>query len=477
MTTTASSEIAYLSATETASRIRRRELSPVEVLDACRAQFERLNPVVNAVATPAFDLAREAARRAERQVMDGDDLGPLHGLPIGLKDLTETAGIRTTYGSRLFERNVPTEDALLVQRLKAAGGIVVAKTNAPEFATGMNTRNAIFGTTLSPWNTAYSSGGSSGGSAVALATGMCALAEGSDHGGSLRVPAAMNNVVGFRVSPGRIPAYPSSWVFDTFNVHGPMARSVRDAALMLSVMAGPDDRVPVSISESAAGLASAANGDVHGWRAAWAPTLGGLFRNDAEVQRVAESAARQFAALGCTVAEASPDLHEAPDAIDGLRALRTAAVHHEQLAMADQLENAFLKDFVGRSQRLTLQDVARAEWLRSRLWERARVFFQTYDLLLLPTSQVAAFASDQAFPPTIGGQPVRDTIEAVLSTYAISILGLPAISVPCGITEEGFPVGLQIVGGWRREADVLRAAAAFEDAFPWAGHFPPPVDR
>ena len=177
-------------------------------------------------------------------------VGPLHGLPVALKDMTETAGVRTTYGSKLFEHYVPGEDALLAQRLRAAGAILVAKTNTPEFAVGINTTNAIFGTTRSPWNLAMSSGGSSGGSAVALATGMCVLAEGSDHGGSIRLPAALNNVVGLRPSPGRIPTYPSAWVFDSFSVNGPMARSVADAALMLSVMAGPDAHVPISIARA-----------------------------------------------------------------------------------------------------------------------------------------------------------------------------------------------------------------------------------
>ena len=463
----------FLSATELAARIRDRDLSPVEVVESALNQIDALNPLVNAVATPAYDQARAAAKGAEQAIMDGETLGPLHGVPIGLKDLTETAGLRTTYGSKLFEHNVPSEDAILAARLKRAGGIIVAKTNAPEFATGMNTRNAIFGTTLNPWNTKYSSGGSSGGSAVALATGMCALAEGSDHGGSLRVPAAMNGVVGFRVSAGRIPAYPNQWVFDPFNVHGPMARTVRDAALMLSVMAGPDARVPISISEPGEPFATAAEGGIVGPRVAWTLDLDGLFRVDREVAVLTEAAARRFADLGCTVEDASPDLRDAVEVIGPLRALRTAAAQQEQLVQADRLENQFLKDFVARAHQLGALDVARAEWQRSQLWERTRRFFERYDLLLLPTSQMAAFPKDQAFPERVGGQPLQDTIEAVLSTYAISVTGLPAISIPCGATADGLPVGLQIVGRWRAEADVLRAAAAFEDAYPWAHHRPP----
>jgi amidase len=387
-------------------------------------------------------------------------------VPIGLKDMTETAGLRTTYGSKLYEHNVPDVDALLVTRLKQAGGIIIGKTNTPEFAAGINTRNPVFGQTLNPWNLDLNPGGSSGGSAVALATGMCALAEGSDHGGSLRNPASFCNVVGFRVSAGRIPAYPSPWVYDPFSVHGPMARTVRDAALMLSVMAGPDERVPISISEPGAPLAQAAEGSIAGWRVAWAPDLGGLLRVGPEVRRLTESAARQFADLGCTVEEASPDLHDALQIITPLRAMRTGAVHQKELGMLDRVDNAFLKQFAGRAEQLGALAVAEAESRRSRLWERVRAFMERYHLLLLPATQTAAFPKEIERPTEIAGQRVDDSLESSLSTYAVSITGLPALSVPCGFTEDGLPLGLQIVGRWRREADVLRAAAAFEDAHP-----------
>ena len=469
------SEIAFLPATELVARIRSRELSPVEVIDAVAAHYERLNPIVNAVVTPAYEQARAIAREAEEAVRRRDELGPLHGVPIGLKDMTETAGLRTTYGSKLYEHNVPAEDALLVQRLKAAGGIIVGKTNTPEFAAGINTRNLVFGQTLNPWNTDLNPGGSSGGSAVAVATGMCALAEGSDHGGSLRNPASYCNVVGFRVSAGRIPAYPSAWVYAPFSVHGPMARTVRDAALMLSAMAGPDERVPISISEPGEPFARAAEGDVTGWRVAWTPDLDGLFRVDPEVRRLTEAAARRFAALGCVVEDASPDLHDALQIIVPLRAMRTGAVHRQELGMLERVDNAWLKQFAARADQLGALDVAEAEWRRSQLWERVRGFFERYQLLLLPSTQTAAFPKDVERLTMIDGEPVGDVIESSLSTYAISITGLPAISVPCGFTPDGRPVGLQIVGRWRREADVLRAAAAFEVAFPWMHHRPPVV--
>jgi amidase len=471
-----SSEIAFLPAVEQAARIRSRELSPVDVLDAALAHYEALNPVVNAVVTPAYEQARTAAQAAETAVLRGDDLGPLHGLPIGLKDMTETAGLRTTYGSMLYEHNVPDVDALLVTRLKRAGGIIIGKTNTPEFAAGSNTRNPVFGQTLNPWNLDLNPGGSSGGSAVALATGMCALAEGSDHGGSLRNPAAYCNVVGFRVSAGRIPAYPSPWVYDPFSVHGPMARTVRDAALMLSAMAGPDARVPISISEPGAQFANAAGGDIKGWRVAWAPDLGGLLHVDAEVQRLTEAAARRFADLGAIVEEASPDLHDALQIIVPLRAMRTGAVHQKELGLLDCVENAFLKQFAGRAQQLGALDVALAEARRSALWERVRTFMGRYDLLLLPSTLTAAYPKELERVSEVNGVPLADPLEASLATYAISTTGLPALSLPCGFTANDLPTGLQIVGRWRREADVLRAAAAFEDAFPYHQRRAPIVD-
>jgi amidase len=471
-------QIAFLPAVELAARIRARDVSPVEAIQAAQAQYEALNPAVNAVVTPNYQQALLQAQEAEAAVLCGDQLGPLHGVPIGLKDMTEAAGIRTTYGSKLYEHNVPDADALLVTRLKQAGGIVIGKTNTPEFAAGSNTHNPVFGHTLNPWNLALNPGGSSGGSAVALATGMCALAEGSDHGGSLRNPASYCNVVGFRVSAGRIPAYPSAWVYDPFSVHGPMARTVRDAALMLSVMAGPDDRVPISISEPGAPFADAAAGDVRdvrGWRVAWTPDLGGLLKVDPSIRTLIAAAAQQFEDLGCIVEEASPDLHDALEIIGPLRAMRTGAVHQRELAHLDQIETPFMKQFAGRAGQLGALDVALAEARRSALWERVRGFFQTYQLLLLPATQTAAFPKEIDRLSVIDGHQLSDPLESSLATYAISVTGLPALCLPCGFTPEGLPVGLQMVGRWRREADVLRAAAAFEDAHPLHLRRPPLV--
>jgi amidase len=467
------SKLAFQSATDLSARLRRGEVSAVEVVDACAANYEQFNPRVNAIVTSLYEIAREQARLSDHQRMRGEPLGPLHGLPLALKDMTETAGVRTTYGARLFEHHVPTQDALLTQRLKTSGAIVIGKTNTPEFAVGINTTNSIFGTTRNPWDLIRTSGGSSGGSAVALATGMCVMAEGSDHGGSIRVPAALNNVVGLRTSPGRIPSYPSTWVYDSFSVHGPMTRTVADAALMLSVMAGPDPRVPISISEPGDAFAALRAEDLNGWHIAWSPTLNGLFRVDPQVLEIVAPAAASFAELGAEIEEAAPALREAPEVIKTLRAVRAATVHQAQLDVADQLQGAWLREFLTRSQQLSVAEVARAEALRSTLWLRAQAFFERYRLLLLPTTQFVAFPADRLYPERIDGGEVVDTIAAILSTYAISILGLPALSVPCGLAADGTPVGLQIVGGWRREIDVLQAGAAFERLRPWNAHYPP----
>jgi amidase len=469
-------DLAFQSAVQLSSALRRGDVSAVEVVHACARHFEQVNGLVNAIVTPLFERAHKEAEGADRRRIRGETLGPLHGLPLALKDMTETAGVRTTYGARLFERHVPAKDALLAQRLSASGAILIGKTNTPEFAVGINTTNTMFGTTRNPWDLARASGGSSGGSAVALATGMCVLAEGSDHGGSIRVPAALNNVVGLRTSPGRIPSYPSSWVYDSFSVNGPMTRGVADAALMLSVMAGPDPRVPISISEPGDAFASfRAPEHLRGWRVAWSPTLGGLFRVDPQVLAAVSPAAASFAELGAELEEAAPDLHEAPDVIKTLRAVRAATVHRAQLDVADRLEGAWLREFLTRSLQLSVSELARAESLRSTLWERAQAFFERYRLLLLPTTQFVAFPAQRPYPERIDGAEVVDTIAAILSTYALSILGLPALSVPCGLAADGTPVGLQIVGGWRREIDVLHAGAAFERLRSWSAHYPPPV--
>lgn len=472
-----SAEIAFLSAVEAAAKVRSRTLSPVDLVRAAAEQHAAADPIVNSVVTPDYDRALVAARVAEDAVMRGDAIGPLHGLPIGIKDMVNTAGLRTTFGSPLFTDNVPDEDALVVDRLRAAGGLVIGKTNTPEFGFGMNTRNEVFGYTVNPWDTNKTCGGSSGGSAVALSIGACALAEGGDHGGSLRIPASFCGVVGFRCSPGRVPTFPSNWLFDSFSVQGPMARTVRDAGLMLSAMAGPDARVPISISESGAPFADAAKGGVRGWKVAWAPTLGGLFSVDEEIAEITAKAAALFTDMGAHVEQDAPDLASAIDIIPTLRTFRTAVVRQRELNQTDAISNVSLKDFMGRAQALSGLEVARAEWLRSQLAITTEHFFRNHDVMILPTMQMAAFDKELAFPPYVGGVEMPEATDSGLSCYLITMTGLPAISIPCGFTKAGLPVGLQIVGPWRREDKVLRAAAAYEDATDWTRRRPPVLSR
>ncbi|MHB1004155.1 MAG: amidase [Chloroflexota bacterium] len=465
-------ELALTPATELAALIRAGRVSPVEAVEAVLAQIAAVNPAINAYCTVLHASARAAAREAEAAVRRGDVLGPLHGVPVALKDVIQTEGVRTTYGSPLFQDYIPVMDEIVVTRLKAAGAIVVGKTNTPELAAGIDTVNPLFGTTRNPWNRRLTAGGSSGGSAAALAAGMAPLALGSDHGGSLRIPAAHCGVVGFRTSAGVVPQYPNSWVQDPFSVTGPMARTVADTALLLSVLAGPDERVPISLPEPGTVYADAAQGDVAGWRVAWSPDLG-VAAMDPEVLRVCEGALGAWRELGCVVDEGDPGFSRLRETIDPLRAMRTAAQHQNLMANTDAIDNPFVRSFLSLGASLSALDVGLAEALRARLWDRCVDFFRNHDLLVTPATQTPPFPAGELYPKTIDGQTIKSPVDSFLITYAISMTGLPAISVPCGFTESGLPVGLQIVGRWRGDAQVLRAAAAFERARPWAHLWPP----
>jgi amidase len=442
------------------------------------AQIERVNPKVNAIVTLARESALGEARAATRRLSRRAELPPLFGVPVVIKDLTMTKGLRTTFGSKIYADHIPTEDALVVQRLKAAGAIVLGKTNTPEFGAGANTFNAVFGATRNPWNLTLTCGGSSGGSAVALATGMVPIAHGTDLGGSLRIPAAFCGVVGFRTTPGLVPVYPRELAWDHFSVHGPMARTVADAALMLSVMAGPDDRSPISYAVDTREFVKAVRKpSVKGWRIAWTPDLAGLIPVDSEVASLAERGARVFRTIGAAVEKASPDFSETNEIVLSTRGLMMAALHGDKMAQwRDQMQQGLVWN-IEQGLRLTPQEIGRGEKLRTVLWHRVRTFFDRYDLLLLPTVAVKPFPVEQPYPMEINGQPLANYTQWFFLTYAISLTGLPAISVRCGFTKDGLPVGLQIVGRRRQEASVLAAAAAFERAAPWADQAPPVVAR
>jgi len=473
-------DLCFTPATELSRLYRSRKISPLEVLRAVLERLDRVNPLVNAIVTLDREAALRQARRATATLARRSaTLAPLHGIPVGIKDVTPTKGMRTTFGSKLFEDHIPMEDAAVVERLKAGGAIVLGKTNTPEFAFGPNTVNAVFGATRNPWNLALSAGGSSGGSAAALATGMCPIAQGTDLGGSLRGPAALCGVVGFRTTPGLIPRYPEVLAWDSYSVEGPMARTIADAALMLSVMVGPaDPRSPMSYSsDTKPFLAAVKQPSVKGSRIAWTPDLGGLVTVDPEIASACEGSAGVFRKLGARVERASPDMSDVPDIVALTRGFLMVARHADKVdRWRDQLQ-AGLVENTSQGLGMTSRDVARGELLRTQLWHRVRAFFETRDLWLTPTTAVPPFPIELPHAMEIGGKPAGKTLQRSYLTYAFSVLGLPAISVPCGFTRDGLPIGLQIVGPPRHEASVLRAAAAFEAAQPWAHRIPPVITQ
>ncbi|MGI8743773.1 MAG: amidase [Bryobacteraceae bacterium] len=445
---TPDSDICFQTATDLVRNLRSKKLSAAEILTAHLNQIERVNPKVNAIVTLVADQAMEQACAADRSLARGEWLGPLHGLPVAHKDLHNTEGIRTTYGSPLFEAQVPTENAPIVERIQKAGAITVGKTNTPEFGAGSQTFNPVFGATRNPYDLSKTCGGSSGGAAVALACGMAPLAEGSDMGGSLRNPASFCNVVGLRPSPGRVPNGPSV-ASPALSVSGPMARTVADTALLLSVIADSGDI-----------FARPLDRDFNGVRIAWAKDLGGL-PFDHRIREVVEAHRRTFEALGCIVENAEPDFEGADETFKTLRASSFAM----QLG---NLDRARLKDTIlgeiERGAKLTGPQLERAELKRRQLQDRARTFMQTYEFFVLPVTQVPPFDLNQQYVTEINGVKMESYIDWMKSCYFISVLGNPAISVPCGFTPDGLPVGIQIVGRHHGEWPLLQLAYAFEQA-------------
>jgi len=468
-----SDELCWTPARELARLIRVKDVSPVEVVDAALDRIARVNSKINAYCTVTADQARAAARRAEEAVIRGEPRGPLHGVPYSLKDLTPTAGIRTTMGSVIFEHNVPQEDAILVERLRGAGAILLGKTNTPEFGCKPFTDNRLFGATANPWSLERSAGGSSGGAAAAVATGLGPLAEGSDLAGSIRQPASWCGVVGFKPSQGRIARYPNQTAWNAMSSNGPIARTVADVALMFAVMTGPDPRDPLALphtGEDWARIADAAS--IRGLRVAWTPDLGGAAAVDPGVAAICRKAARVFPDLGCSLEDASPEIGNIRDPFLALNAsLRLASIGKYLDQWREQMDPILVRRLeLGRS--LTIQDVARAEVERSAYHHRLRRFFERYDLVVLPTAAIPASPLESPMPAEIAGRQIRDHLDMMVPTYAFNLSPYPAISVPCGRTESGLPIGLQIVGGWRQDALVLRAAAGFETAAPWADRRP-----
>ena len=455
--------LCFLTAVELAQKIRSGELSAVETMEAHLAQIEKVNPQVNAIVTLLPEMAMEAARKADEKLARGEEVGPLHGLPVAHKDLVQTKGIRTTFGSLVYENFVPDEDALLVERLREAGAILLGKTNTPEFGAGSQTFNKVFGVTKNPYDLTKTCGGSSGGAAVSVACRMLPFADGSDLGGSLRNPTNFCNVVGFRPSVGRVPSWPSESGWNSFAVDGPIARTVEDTALMLSVLAGPDLRSPISLPENGAVFRNSLERNLKGIRIAWSSDLGGL-PVDSRVTKTLEAQRAVFEDLGCIVEEGFPDFSDADEIFKTFRAwfyemnLSSLLPEHR-----DKLKETVVWN-IEAGMKLSGPELGRAEVKRTALFHRVREFMQNYDFLALPVSQVPPFPIEQEFVSEINGVQMETYLDWMRSCYFISVTGQPAISVPCGFTEDGLPVGLQLVGKPQDDLGVLQLAYAFEKA-------------
>jgi len=458
------SEICFMTATEMIRRIRAGELSCREVMEAHLAQIERVNPIVNAIVTRIpSEQALAQADAADDARLQGQEIGPLHGLPIAHKDLVPTKGMRTTFGSPIFKDFVPEEDGLIVERLKKAGAITIGKTNTPEFGAGSQTFNPVFGETLNPYDTTKTCGGSSGGAAVSLACGLLPLADGSDMGGSLRNPGNFCNIAGFRTSPGRVPVWPRLVGWFPIPVQGPMARTVQDVALMLSTIAGPDPRGPMAIAEPGSVFAQPLDRNFKGVKIAWSKDLGEL-PVDPRVTQVLEDQRHVFDDLGCILEEGQPDFRDADEVFKVWRAWSFELQYGDLM----QKQRDLMKDTViwniEEGRKLTGPQIGRAEIKRTELYHRVRKFMETYDFLICPVNQVPPFDINQPYIEEIDGVKMETYIDWMKSCYYITVTGLPAISVPCGFTPEGLPVGMQIVGRHNDDFGVLQLANAFEKA-------------
>ena len=462
-----SDELAFMPASDLAALIRNQQVSPVEAVGAVLDRIAHLNPQLNAFCAVTADAARAEAPAAEAAVLRGDRLGPLHGVPFSVKDLVITRGVRTGFGSRIFADNIPTEDAPVVERLKAAGGIMVGKTTTPEFGWKGTTDSPLTGISRNPWDPTKSPGGSSGGAAAAVAAGLAPLAVGTDGGGSIRIPGSFCGIFGLKPTCGVVPIYPMPNT-GTLSHVGPMTRTVRDAALMLSVMAGPDDRDPLSFPTTGTDFTEGLETGIRGLRVAWSPTLGyarvhpevlaATTARGTALRRPGMSGGRGGAGLRRSRRDLGAALlwgHRRPPA--GVPA-RLGGSPRSGIGLGDRGGRPhFAAEFV------------RATLARAAFWQEVRKFFLRYDLLLTPTLASLPFTAGEEKP---ADAPTGSRLAWVAFTYPFNLTGQPAATVPCGFTPAGLPVGLQIVGKRLADATVLRAAATFEAAAPWAGRRP-----
>jgi aspartyl-tRNA(Asn)/glutamyl-tRNA(Gln) amidotransferase subunit A len=457
-------------ATELAAKIRAREVSPVEAVDAVLARIDAINPALNAFVFVHAAEARAEARAAEAAVLRGDDLGPLHGVPVSVKDNLAIAGKPSTYGSRLLKDNVAVETAPIGERIIAAGGIIVGRTNTPEFAWRGSTDNPLFGETRNPWDLTKTPGGSSGGAGAAVAAGLAPLALGTDGAGSIRIPASFCGIVGHKPSFGRVPFFPSPGASELTAHAGPMTRTVRDAALFLDVIAGPDERDRFSLPATAERYSESVEGGVNGWRIAWSPDLGHI-PVDPEVRAIAEAAVRAFVELGAQVD--APDLGlPNPESLLAVLYPSIQAANHARRPQHehDQMDQALVA-LAKHGAEFSSVDVGKAMTARAAYWDRMSRAIAPFDVLVTPTISVPAFDLGTVGPESVNGTPVVHLGWTL--AYPFNMTGQPAITVPCGFTKGGLPVGLQIIGKRHADGAVLRAAAAFESVRPWADRRPP----
>ncbi|MBT6276911.1 MAG: amidase [Chromatiales bacterium] len=475
----ADSSLIEKSATDIVSLLRAEEVSPLDLLDTLEERIGQVDGIVNALPTQCMDRARRHAQALLTKPVD--QRGILAGLPIAIKDLAPVEGVRCTWGSSIFSDFIPTASDCMVDMIEAEGGVIYAKTNTPEFGAGANTFNEVFGRTLNPWDTSKSCAGSSGGSAVALATGTAWLANGSDLGGSLRNPASFCSVVGFRPSPGRVAhgasrpgAFPISlrgMPNDPFSVNGPMARSVIDVGLFLDAMVGEHPGDLISLPRDGVSFFEAARARRAPKRVAFSPDLG-ITPVDKQVVAICEAAAKRFEDLGCIVEEAHPDFSGVEDIFQTNRAIsyyvsKSGLLEHHR----DQLKPEVIWN-IERAKEVTVDDIARVEIARSAYTQRTREFLDTYDVLLSPATIVPPYPIEQRFVEECNGHTFGNYIQWCSIAYAITVTGFPCMSLPAGFTDDGLPVGLQIVGGPRGEAALLSAAAAYEEAAGLANRVP-----
>ena len=456
-----------LTAVEARRLIGARKLAPSELLESCIARIEAIDPAVNAMVARDFDRARATARAADAAVARGDALGPLHGLPLGVKDLEDTEGLRTTYGSVIFRDHVPAADERVIGALRQAGAIVLGKTNTPEFGAGANTRNAVYGATGNPFDPTKSSAGSSGGSAVALAAGMVPIATGSDTGGSLRNPAAFCGIVGFRPTPGLVPNEKRGLGWSNLPVVGPMARTVPDLALLLSAMVGDDAADPLATTihgtrvRRAADFAAPAEIDLAHLRVALTPDFG-FAPTERHIADVFAEKTGLFRHSFARAEDASPDCRDADEAFEILRALNFLSAHQEKVRTRPDDVGPNVRANVAEGLRYSAADAARAMTLQTAYYRRWQGFFDRFDVILTPAITVSPRSWRELYPAEIDGKPTRTYFHWLAMAYAVTLAGHPALSLPVGLDRHGMPFGLQIVGPRGGDALVLAVAAALE---------------